>query len=107
MFSVDRLFNARIGANAVATASATGVLDLLHYNGSLDIEQFCRERSFDESVIRLVVYQLAAFDIVTQDEGGRVIPSTLFTDAYKNSGAFHWLEFGYGGLLSRASGLAS
>jgi len=94
------VFNAAIGASAIAASFELGLFDALPEQGSLDLETFCEERD-------LYVWSVASVLEVLQVYGvAEVAPDrksakrgAKFAAANEDKGYFLWLMRGYGHLL--------
>jgi len=101
MFSeTTRLFNASIGASAIAASFELGLLDAIHENGSLEIEAFCAEKELSTYAVTSILMVLARYEFVTvNDDKTTATKGPKFEDAFKDKGYFLWLIRGYGHLL--------
>ncbi|MGQ0841950.1 methyltransferase domain-containing protein [Actinokineospora sp.] len=102
------LYNAYATSSAVCAAVQTGLLDAVHQDLKVDIEEFAAAGDLDSYVLRGVWEALAREQIlsVVQAEPLIITKGAEFDDIWLNKGYFLWLVRGYGDMLSRVGELA-
>ena len=103
------LFNAYVSASAISAAAHLGLLDAVHEDGAIDLDDFGRRGGLDGGAVRAVSDVLARQGVLTvvSHEPTVLTAGPEFEDCWRNEGFFLWLVRGYGDMLSRVSELSS
>lgn len=100
------IFNSAIAASAIAALFDLGLFEELQQDDSIRLQEFCEKRGLHQPSIRMLLYTLACFDIVTLSaEQDFVRPGKAFAETCRDKGYFLWLVRGYGHLWQHLSDL--
>ncbi|KAF5712497.1 methyltransferase [Fusarium mundagurra] len=97
---VAGIFNSYVAACSIAAAWEVGLLDQVHNNNPVNIDNFASDHDLDQRSMRGLVSALVTSGIVQYD-GDNIAPGRLLEDAYAAKGLLHWLTIGSGSVFTR------
>jgi len=101
-----RLFNAAIGASAVAAGFELGLFAELEQADSLDLETFGQSRQLYTWSLAAICEVLQCFDIVRVSQDRKTVTKGPgFAGANADKGYFLWLMRGYGNLMQNLASI--
>lgn len=101
-----RLFNAAIGASAIAASFELGLFEELGEAEEIDLEAFSERRQLYGWSVASICEVLQCFDILhVSDDRKRVRRGPVFDAANADKGYFLWLMRGYGNLMQNLASI--